>query len=170
MSGLRLRFEAFDRENHAVGTFDCGNEQLTRYLRMQASQDIKRGIASCVVAVDVATGAVAGYYTLSANRVDRTGLPAELTRKLPRHEHLPAALLGRLAVDVSCQGHGVGSALLMAAAAAVLTSPVAAWAMIVDPIDDAAAAFYGKLGFQRLQAGGTRMFLPMSTLAKALSF
>lgn len=169
MSGLKLRFEAFDREAHAVGVFDCGNEVLTRYLRTQASQDVKRGIASCVVAVDVATGAVAGYYTLSANRVDRTGLPAELTRKLPRYEHLPAALLGRLAVAVTYQGHGVGSALLMAAAAAILISPVAAWAMIVDPIDDAATAFYDKLGFQRLQAGGARMFLPMKTLAEALS-
>lgn len=170
MSGVRVRFEEFDRASQPFGAFDCGNDILTRYLATQASQDVRRHIAKCVVAIDTTTGAIAGYYTLSAARVDRSTLPAELVKKLPRHEHLPAVLLGRLAVDVTCQGNGVGGALLMAAAAAISVSPVAAYAMIVDPIDDAAAAFYRKHGFQRLQTGGVRMFIPMKTLIQALSF
>lgn len=169
MSGLRIRFEALDRATQPIAAFDCGNDVLTRYLRTQASQDVKRHIATCVVAIDIATGAVVGYYTLSASRVDSAGLPAELMKKLPRYEHLPAALLGRLAVDARYQGNGVGGALLMAAAAAIIASPVAAYAMIVDPIDDAAAAFYDKHGFRRLQTEGKRMFIPMKTLAQALS-
>lgn len=170
MSGLKVRFEDFDRATQPVEAFECGNDILTRYLGTQASQDIRRHIAKCVVAIDTATGAVAGYYTLSASRVDRSGLPAELVKKLPRHEHLPAVLLGRLAVDVAYQCNGLGGALLMAAAAAIVASPVAAYALIVDPIDDAASTFYRKHGFQRLQADGVRMFIPMKTLAQALSF
>ncbi|MDW2981283.1 MAG: GNAT family N-acetyltransferase [Rhodanobacter sp.] len=169
MSGWKVRFEDLDRANQPVEAFDCGNAVLTRYLRTQAGQDVRRHIAACVVALDGETGAVAGYYTLSASRVDRNGLPDELVKKLPRHEHLPAALLGRLAVDVAYQGKGLGGALLMDAAEAVIASPVAAWAMIVDPIDNAAAVFYGKYGFQKLETDGTRMFIPMKTLAKALS-
>lgn len=169
MSGLKVRFEDLDRAIQPIEAFDCGNEILTRYLATQASQDVKRFIAKCVVAIDARAGAVVGYYTLSASRVDRACLPDELVKKLPRHEHLPAALLGRLAVDVTYQGNGLGSALLMVAAAAIIASPVAAYAMIVDPIDDAASAFYRKHGFLRLQTNSGRMFIPMKTLAQALS-
>ncbi len=169
MSGLKLRFEDLGASEQPLVAFDCGNEALTRYLKAMAGQDVKRLVTKCVVAVDTRARAVAGYYTLSASRVDRAVLPAQLLKKLPRHEHLPAALLGRLGVDVTYRGKGLGGVLLMAAVAAIVSSPVAAYAMIVDSMDAAAASFYRKHGFQLLQTTGDRMFIPMKTMALALS-
>ena len=52
-------------------------------------------------------GAVLGFYTLSALSVQLASLPKQLSRKLPRHP-VPCALIGRLAVDRSAKGHGLG--------------------------------------------------------------
>jgi hypothetical protein len=59
--------------------------QLDRYLREQASQDVKRLMASCFVAVETATSAIAGYYTLAATSVPATGLPPDVLKRLPHY-------------------------------------------------------------------------------------
>lgn len=64
---------------------------------------------------------IRGYYTLSAYSVRLTDLPTSLTRKLPRYPDVPAALLGRLAVDMGCQGQGLGEDLMLDAMDKVLT-------------------------------------------------
>jgi hypothetical protein len=76
----------------------------SRFLQTQATQDIRRHIANCFVASPLQGNAVAGYTTLSAASIPMTGLPAEQARKLPRYPVLPAALIGRLAVDRRYQG------------------------------------------------------------------
>jgi hypothetical protein len=81
--------------------FSCGADPLDRYLQTQATQDIRRHPANCFVASPVQSNVVAGYYTLSAASIPMTDLPVEQTRKLPRYPVLPAALIGRLAVDRS---------------------------------------------------------------------
>ena len=62
---------------HDRSAFSCGVAPLDRYLREQASQDVKRLMASCFVAVETATNAIAGYYTLAATSVPATELPPE---------------------------------------------------------------------------------------------
>ncbi|HEV7820450.1 MAG TPA: GNAT family N-acetyltransferase, partial [Burkholderiales bacterium] len=84
---------------HDRQTFSCGAEPLDRYLQTQATQDVRRHIANCFVASPVESNVVAGYYTLSAASIPVADLPEEQTRKLPRTPVLPAALIGRLAVD-----------------------------------------------------------------------
>ena len=170
MSGKRpkLNVELLTRK-HPIEGFDCGNDSLTGYLKTHASQDIKRRIATCYVATNATDGTVVGYYTLSSHRVERTNLPDELTRKLPKHQDLPATLLGRLAIDAAYQRQGIGHALVMEAAARILTSGVASWALLVDPIDAVAARFYAALGFRQLSSETERMYVPMATFAKALT-
>ena len=63
--------------------FSCGSAALDTYLQRQANQDIKRRVAACFVAVDPATGAIAGYYTLSACQVYLDDIPEDWQRKLP---------------------------------------------------------------------------------------
>ena len=110
---------------------------------------------------------VLGYYTLSASVVGVDELPQALAKKLPRYPQLPVTLLGRLAVDSSLKGRGLGQFLLMDALQRSLhaAAEIAAMAVVVDAKDEAAAAFYGHFGFAPLQQQPRRLFLPVKTIA-----
>ncbi len=96
---------------HDRSAFACGAPPLDRYLREQASQDVKRLMASCFVALAVATNSIAGYYTLAATSVPDDDLPPDVIKRLPRYPLLPAALIGRLAVDQRFHGAGAPDSL-----------------------------------------------------------
>jgi GNAT superfamily N-acetyltransferase len=113
---------------HDRSCFSSGVIPLDRYLREQASQNVKRQIASCFVAVDTATGAIAGYYTLAATSVQASDLPPDILKRLPRYASLPAALVGRLAIDQRFQRRRLGSALLTDAALRVIKGDLKAFA------------------------------------------
>ena len=99
-------------KHHDRAVFSCGLPELDRYLARQAGQDVRRRIARVFVCTARNSDTVLGYYTLSALAVDLSTLPRELSRKLPRHP-VPCALIGRLAVDRSARGHGLGRMLLV---------------------------------------------------------
>jgi GNAT superfamily N-acetyltransferase len=104
---------------------------------------------------------VAGFFTLSAGSVNCADLPDALARKLPRYS-VPVALLGRLAVDQSFQGRGLGSILLADACHKVVQASrvLAVVGIIVDAKDAAAASFYHHFGFVPLLGLPDRLLLP----------
>ena len=108
---------------------------------------------------------VLGFYTLSALSIDLSVLPEEVTAKLPRHP-VPAALIGRLAVDLSAQEIGIGKMLLADAIKRTLavSDDIAIYAMAVDAINEQAESFYERYGFARLAHDGSRLFLPLRSL------
>jgi ribosomal protein S18 acetylase RimI-like enzyme len=151
--------------NHNRGFFNCGVESLDRYLKHQANQDIKRRISRVFVAhVPQDKTKVLGYYTLSTLSIDLSVLPDKIAQKLPRHP-IPAALIGRLAVDISTQGKGIGKMLLSNAIKRTLSvsDDIAIYAMVVDAINEEAESFYKRYGFSRLAHSGSRLFLPLKS-------
>jgi GNAT superfamily N-acetyltransferase len=142
------RIELLTKE-HNRADFSCGVAALDRYLREQASQDMRRRAASCYVAVDSGTSALAGYYTLAASGIPLTDLPEQLIKKLPRYQSVPVALLGRLAVDRAYQGKNIGSGLLGNAVQRALRSEIAVAAIVVAAKDEKAEAFYRHHNFLR---------------------
>ena len=70
--------------------FSCGEPALDGYIRRQASQDVRGRIAQVFFAVADRPGELAGFYTLSASRLEKDALPVELYRRLP-HYPVPAA-------------------------------------------------------------------------------
>ena len=118
---------------------------------------MRRRIASCFVAVDTATDVVAGYYTLSATGVPLADFPADIQKRLPRYPTVPAALVGRLAVDLNYRGRGLGQTLMIDALRRA--ADTMAFALVVDAKDSAAAAFYGHFGF--IPFGGKRLAFPL---------
>jgi GNAT superfamily N-acetyltransferase len=148
---------------HDRGAFSCGNESLDRYLRTQASQDVRRGVARVFVAVTREERTrIAGFFTLSAAWVIASDLPPEVARRLPRHP-IPAALLGRLAVDRNFARQGLGTILLADAIkkAMAAAETVAITVVIADPIDEAARAFYAAFGFRSLRGPRQQIFLTL---------
>lgn len=163
-----FRLEPLNHEAHDRALFTCGTEPLDRYFQTQATQDIRRRVANCFVAVEGETGQVAAYYTLAAAGIPVTDLPPELVKKLPRYPSIPAVRVGRLAVDTRFQGRGLGAALLGDALRRVMASPPAAYALLVDAKDDRAVAFYRHHGFIALARQPMTLFLPASTAEKVL--
>lgn len=162
-SGEPLVIEALST-SHDRKTFSCSVPALDTYIRQQAHQDIKRRISRVFVARSHdRPRLILGYYTLSSLSIDLAALPDEMSRKLPRHP-IPAALLGRLAVNENARGTGIGKMLLMDAITRTLavSAEIAIYAMVVDAIDGEAARFYQQYGFLSLSQDGRRLFLPLN--------
>ena len=157
----RLIIEPLGKRHDRV-TFSCGLPELDRYLAHQAGQDVRRRVARVFVCTARDTAAVLGFYTLSALSVDLSALPDALSRKLPRHP-VPCALIGRLAVDRSAQGSGLGGMLLADALSRTVVAgeSVAMYALIVDAANESAKRFYERFGFAPLTDHPMRLFLPL---------
>ncbi len=150
---------------HVRENFSCGKEILDNYLHRQAKQDVKRKVSACFILSDDGIK-VKGYYTLSNTSINRDLLPASIIKKLPpSYKDLPATLLGRLAVDTSFKGQGIGTMLLMDALKRSFDNltTIASTAVIVDPLDEEAIAFYQHFGFILLPDSG-KMFITMTQL------
>lgn len=136
---------------YAREDFSCGTPALDMYLKRYASQDMRRNFAVLSVAVKDDINRILGYYTLSNACVDTRIIPDLSRTRFPKYNDIPAIRLGRLAVDRSVQGQGLGARLL-ANAVIESTSNTSAWAlMVVDAKDSIAYAFYRKFGFESLK-------------------
>ena len=155
------------RADHPRNEFDCGDVDLDRYFKTQVTQDIRRHVAHCFVAVN-SWGQVAGYYTLAASSVLLADLPQVLAKKLPRYPTVPVARMGRLAVTQYAQQIGLGSALLADALTRVFQADVAAFAMVVDAKHEEAALFYEKHGFKQFSSQPLSLWLPMNALVSLM--
>ncbi len=134
-------------------------------LRNTANQHQKKNLSRTYVATAPDNPqAITGYYALAATSVETDGMPGA---KLPRN--VSAVLLARLAVDMKYGGQGLGEYLLMHALDTVLTTAeaVGVQCVVVDAIDDNAAAFYKKYGFEPFTAAPLRLFLPVATIKQA---
>ncbi|GLU29965.1 GNAT family N-acetyltransferase [Brucella sp. NBRC 12950] len=151
------------------GDFASGNERIDSYFRETVSQDVKRKYATCFVAAEVATGRIAGFYTLSSSNVPLNAVPEPLAKKLPRYPSIPAVLIGWLGRHNDYAGQGLGEALLFDAIKTVATSPIGAHAIFADAIDDKAASFYAAFGFSALIEKPRTLYLPVATALSLVS-
>ena len=120
---------------------------ITTFAR-QAPQDVRRRVARVFVAASDPPGRIVGYYTPSAVSFEKGDLPAELARRLP-HYPVPAAVIGRLAVDLRSQGRGLGETMLLDAIRRIsrASDTVGVYAIVVDALNDRTGAFYERYGF-----------------------
>lgn len=150
--------------------FDCGVPALNDYLKRYARQNHVKGIAKTFVAIfDSESRQVVGYYSLSMGQIEFTSLPEQYRKGLPRYP-LPAMRIGKLAVDLSMQGRGLGKALLVKCflSAVSLSSEVGIFAVAVDAINEQAKQFYLKYGFLPLEGEAFSLFIPISTVKEVI--
>jgi len=124
-------------------------------------------VPHCFVAVEATTSTIAAWYSISAASIPLVDLPPDETKRLPRYPTVPAVRIGRLAVDQSFQGRGLGAALLADAATRTLKADAAAFTLLVDAKNDRAVAFYQRFGFRILASQPRTLFLPLATAQKA---
>lgn len=158
-----LEEHALDPARHDRAGFRSGVPELDEYLHRLASQQRKRGVGTVFVLVDSAEpGVVLGYYTLSAAQVDTAELREVDRKRLPRYP-VPCFRMGRLACRADRQGQGLGKLLIACAVQRCQQArlQVAAFALIVDAKDDAAAAFYRHYGFVPCADAPLTLYLPL---------
>lgn len=148
--------------HHDRKAFSSGVEALDRYFREQVTQDVRRRATACYVAVEAATGAVAGYYTLAASGILLAEIPEVLAKRLPRYASVPVARLGRLAVATPYRGRQLGAMLLWDAALRAAQSGLGVFALVVDAKDDQAEAFYRHHGFVAFGSLPRQMILSLT--------
>ncbi|MEO8597806.1 MAG: GNAT family N-acetyltransferase [Candidatus Solibacter sp.] len=151
-------------KDHDLGHFDCGNEALNLWLKRFAWANVRNDSARVYVA-HRRDQVVVGYHALTAGSVSRGDAPDRIGRGLAAHP-IGVVVLGRLAVDRSQQGRGLGVTLLQDALlrAEHAADTVGVRAVLVQAIDAAARSFYLRFGFSPSPVDEMRLMLLMKDL------
>lgn len=152
---------------HDRSAFNCGQPVLNEWLKDRAGQFDRRDLSRTFVATRPDELLVLGFYAISTHRVIYDVLPSAEAKGLPRLD-IPVVLIGRLAVDQSARGQGLGALLLVDALrrSMQISEQVGIRAVEVDALDDTARNFYLKFGFRSLLDDSRHLFLPMHEIRK----
>jgi GNAT superfamily N-acetyltransferase len=152
--------------NHLVTDFDCGVDSLNEWLSRRAWKNHTLDVSRTFVVTD--GDIVIGYYCLSSAAIDRIELPKARQRNMP--DPIPAALIGRLAVDRKYQGQKIGMSLLQDAIYRIVTAAqsVGMAYILVHALDDRAKSFYENNGFVAIPERPLTLFLPVATAVAAI--
>jgi ribosomal protein S18 acetylase RimI-like enzyme len=164
VSSLRLVLLSAD---HDLTGFDCGNAELNGWLMDHAPASQKADLARTYLALNDAR--IVGYLSLTTGSIRPEAAPKRYARGMPRHP-IPTILIARLAIDRRDQHQRDGSRLLAEALriAVLASEAVAARLVVVDAIDDDAAAFYRRWGFIDVPENPHHLFRKISDIRKTL--
>ncbi|MGH2855515.1 MAG: GNAT family N-acetyltransferase [Solirubrobacteraceae bacterium] len=153
--------------DHDLTDFDCGRQELNAWLLDHALASHRADLARTYLALEGRT--VAGYVSLTTGSVRREEAPRRHARGMPRYP-VPTILIARLAVDRRHQGERLGSRLLAEALrlAVAASDTVAARLVVVDTIDDRAAAFYRRRGFLDTPENPLRLYRKVSDIRRSM--
>ena len=165
---LPLRGPELFTETHDVASFDCGNDDLKRFLQRHALNNQRNQSARTYVALRGETRVV-GFYTLAAASAEFDVVPPRLAKGPARHP-IPLTLLARLGVDSTEQGRGLGAGLLKDAFKRFLQAQaiIAARALVVQAKDERARAFYQHFGFVPSPIDPYHLFLMTKEIHEAM--
>lgn len=156
---------------HVTAGFDCGEPALDRWLLLYALPNEVMGRSRTFVVTRAGSSAVVGYYCLSTAMLEFAAATTAAAAGMPRHEPLPAVLLGRLAVDRKHQGGGLGSALLADAVKRThfeIARNAGVRVLLVHAKDAAVQQFYLARGFEPSPTDPLHLMLLMQDVEKTL--
>ena len=154
-------------KDHDVSQFDSGNESLDQWLQRDALRAHRAGISRTAVWTAPSDRAVVAYHAIAPTQIARIDLPS---RSLSGgYSQVPGYLIGRLALDKSLHGQGLGTQLLLDALERIVDAAQRAGGrvIVVDAIDDAAHRFYLHHGFRAIEQSN-RLVMKLATAAAIL--
>lgn len=157
-------------KKHDRKNFDCGQPELSKFLQNHARQSHERGGAKTFLAIDTSDSrTIYGFYSLSPASVEYARVPEIVQRGLGRYD-IGAYRLGRLAVGINLQGHGLGGQLLLAAGRRCLrvAEEAGGTVMLIDAKSEQAAAWYASYGATPLLDAPLSLLLPLDLVADVL--
>ena len=156
-------------KKHDREAFDCGEEALNEFLRRYARKSHERGGTKTFLAIEDASKAILGFYSLSPASVDYVRTPEIVRRGMARYD-VPGFRLARLAVDRRWQGRGIGGQLLLAAGRRCLlaSAEVGGVVLVIDAKNERVAGWYASYGAVALLDAPLCLLLPLTTIEAAL--
>jgi len=156
------------RRDHPIEEFDCGREELNRYLIRYAWQNQQAGAAQTYVGI--VGKVIVGYHTLVVGQVTLEDAPERLKKGLAKHP-VPIMLLARLAIDRRWQGQGVGKALLRDAMQRTLQAADIAGirAFAVHAKNEEARRFYEHFDFIPSPTDSLHLFVLLKDVRRIVS-
>ncbi|EAS1760695.1 GNAT family N-acetyltransferase [Salmonella enterica] len=132
---------------HVLASFCCGVDTMDNWLKQRAMKNQVTGASRTFVCCDSDTKVLA-YYSLASSSVATHTAPGRFRRNMP--DPIPIVVLGRLAVDQSLRGRGIGRALVRDAGLRVIqvADTIGIRGMLVHALSDEAREFYLKVGFE----------------------
>jgi len=132
--------------HHETTAFVCGVESLDHWLKQRALKNQATGASRTFVVSE--GNRVVAYYALASSAVATEVATGRLRRNMP--DPIPVVVLGRLAVDQSLQGSGMGRALVRDACLRVIAAAdaIGIRGMIVHALSASAQTFYERVGFE----------------------
>ncbi len=157
-------------KHHDRSVFDCGDGALNQFLHRHARQSHEKGGAKTYLAVSEHNEKILGYYSLSPASIAYERASEVIKRGLARYD-VPAFRLGRLAVDSSVQGQGLGGQLLLAAGRRCLfvAAQAGGVALLIDAKNERVAQWYASYGAVPLVDTQLSLLLPFKTIHAALT-
>lgn len=142
---MKLRAPEPLAPHHELEQFDSGVESLNQWLKRRALKNQGTGASRTFVLTD--GHHVLAYYALASSAVAVDIAPGHFRCNMP--DPIPVVVLGRLAVDQSLQGQGIGRALVRDACLRVVQAAdaIGIRGMLVHALSDEARVFYERLGF-----------------------
>jgi GNAT superfamily N-acetyltransferase len=162
--------EAIEKRHDRAG-FDCGETDLNEFLQRHARKSHEKGGAKTFLAIDDSDhGKILGFYSISPASITYERTPEVVKRGLARHE-VPVFRLGRLAVDKSAEGQGLGGQLLLAAGrrALYVAAEAGGVALLTDAKNERVAKWYASYGAVPLLDAPLSLLLPFKTIHAALT-
>jgi len=131
---------------HILTSFCCGVDSMDNWLKQRAMKNQLSGASRTFVCCDDAN--VMAYYSLASSAVVTNNAPGRFRRNMP--DPIPVVVLGRLAVDKSLHGQGLGRALIRDAGLRVIqvAEIIGIRGMLVHALSDEAREFYMRVGFE----------------------
>ena len=154
--------------DHDVSAFICGEPTLDDWLRRRALANQLSGVSRTYV-ITAEGNRVVGYYTLAAGAIAVDEAPGRLRRNMP--DPIPMVLLGRLAIDRSCQGRGLGRALLRDGVRRTCQAAetIGIRGILVHALSPAAKRFYEGCGFIESPNNPMTLVVSLRDAAAAIS-
>lgn len=154
---------------HDLSKFNSGEPTLDTWLRQRALKNSEILATKTYVTCPSGSRRVVGYYAVCMGQILNREGTGSMRRNMP--QFIPAVILGRLAVDATCQGMGLGRALLADAVNRTrrAANEISTRLLVVHAISPAAEAFYVSHGFTRLPVETPTYALDLAKLERLAS-
>lgn len=149
--------------NHHLDAFQSGVDTLDYWLRHRARKNQASGASRTYVVCDASR--VLAYYCLASGALSsEQSSSSRFSRNMPNP--IPVVILGRLAVDRSLHGKGIGRGLVRDACLRVLQAAdiLGIRGIVVHALSLEAKSFYEKIGFDAAKNDPMMLMITLNDL------
>ena len=152
--------------NHDRRSFNCGQDEINKFLKQQANQNAKKSYSQTHVLIDdVGPSQIIGFYTLTSILINQ---PIQHQININYAHDLFGVNLARMGIDVNFQGNLLSENLIIDAIEKTIfiDNNMGVQGLFLDAKNDKLIKYYEKYGFELILGVGRKMWLPIGTIRK----